>query len=61
MTQTFNVTTGPGSQVQAGHHVSGTQSMMTYRQVLEQMETAIENSPMPEDDKKALIAFLRSL
>jgi hypothetical protein len=56
--QTFNVVAGDGSQVQAGVHVSGHQSMVTYRQVLENMKAAIQHSTMPEAGKAAAIRRL---
>jgi hypothetical protein len=56
--QHFNITTGDGSQVQAGHHVSGSQTMATYQQVLEALRQEIERSPMPPEQKKSALEKL---
>jgi hypothetical protein len=56
--QQFFVTAGDRSQVQVGHHVSGTQSIATYQQVLEALKEQIERSPMPREEKETALQTL---
>jgi hypothetical protein len=59
--QEFQVHVGSGSQVQVGHHVSGTQSVVTYQQVLDRLRDEISQSAMPEAEKKTALQKLGEL
>jgi hypothetical protein len=56
--QQFNVNAGHGSQLQVGNSVSGSQTMATYQQILEQLKNEIERSPMPEAEKQTVLQKL---
>jgi hypothetical protein len=50
--------TGSSNQLQVGEQVSGSQSMVTYQQVIESLQQAVERSDMPAEHKKNFIAKL---
>lgn len=61
LSQHLTVSNVHGSQVQMGHHISGSQSMVTYSYVLEQLKAEIERSAMPEADKKTALQRIQDL
>lgn len=58
-TQNFHVNAGHSSQVQVGHEVSGSQTMVTHHQVLEILAQQIERSPLTPEQKKTALQKLR--
>ncbi len=56
--QQFTLNAGDGNQIQVGHHVAGSQTMVTYQQVLEQLKSEIECSAMPEEEKRTVLQKL---
>lgn len=59
--QNFHVNAGNNSQLQVGNEVSGTQSMMTYSYVLEQLKAEIKSSGVPEAEKKSALQKIQDL